>query len=255
MPIADQFWPDLGVRIAMGGGLYLAIVSTGISLAICVFGIALAVYEAELVTVLYAAGGLVFTLILFPLPFALGFICTSLVAILVVASAAGSAWLIGQPIARDRWAMRTGALVGYLATLPLWLTYAIVSFYQMDNLNLRTGVFLCFSIGAIVVGQTSGRVAALRFHRPGRLGAIFRQTVPRFTLRSLLAIMVPVSVLLTLLKATGLLTVEMAIASTVALGVSFATEPLVTWGINVWVKRRQRKRREERLANAHYRRE
>ncbi|QDT67658.1 hypothetical protein MalM25_05580 [Planctomycetes bacterium MalM25] len=240
----DEFWPQVGVRIAIAGGVYplliglLALIPITYYLLVDLFR---GTQELGIVFLL----SLAYPLFAVPFLFGLGFIYTAIVCSFTVPSLALTLKLLGDEPPLDRVGVFTGSLVAFLTTSPLWL-------YLSSNYSSTTDWFgLLLSYGlltlALVLGQVAGLQGSIADARRRRSNRLHR-TPFRLTLWRLMAAMIPLSLTLSLLRRAELLTLPTALAMLAAGVTAYLASWPVAWLFHRWADRRLRRRQEKRLA-------
>lgn len=238
----DEFWQQLGVRIALAGALYPICVASITLVCAAPFLLMETLRQPEnlgfaiataIITPLYGA----------PFLFGAGFIYTGLFSLCLTPLVAGTLKLLDERPPRDRVGVFTGSLVAFLATFPFWL---LLSWNLSEGRNLA-GLAIGYGLLtlALVMGQLAGLSASVADARRRRRGRIQKKPF-RLTIWRMLAAMVPLSLALSLLSRAELLTLPTAIAMLAAGGTAYLASRPVTALFHSWANRRQRLRRAKR---------
>lgn len=244
-----NLWYEIARTIAIAGGLYPIVFAT----IWIVFATGyLLLYEAY-----YDAGEVltsIFSLpILGPITFVVGFLYAGLACVPALSLVALALRMLNWQNRWDQLGLFCGGLVAYLCTLGWGLS--LFDNWQSFNGQLFNWQWLLGYIAmvpglAIFVGQVGGASGGLRVHRQ-----LLRQKPDnyppthklQFSLWQLMALMAVISVLLTILRALGLLTVPMFLATGVWLILQ-----VVGRRPAMWVAKRLELRRLKRIKARRY---
>lgn len=238
----DEFWPELGTKIALAGGIYPVFVVAAwvlIGLLMAAFlvltGTAREAREFGLVAWPLAA------LLWSPLFFGSGFILAAILSMVVLPSVAWTLRLLGKSPRRGSVATFCGSAVATLAMSP----FSVSAF---NSPRLGGFVMLTLHLGvAIAFGQAAGLLASLRCLR-SRKGSRLEKRHLRLSLFQVMAAMLPLAIGLTLLRILSLAILATAATLLLALALHFVTQRPVLWLVNRWADRQIRRHRQERLA-------
>lgn len=238
-------WSGLGVRIALAGGLYPIVLSVAWGVPICLMTVFhLIALDTGFHRWADVAGVLLGSIVGGPFLFGFAFIYTAILTTGVLAAVGGTLRLLGEAPPRDMVGAFCGTMVAFVATLPVWLSMAAI--VPSSDWFGAVLVWLHLTV-ALAMGQVAGLLAAIPEVRRRRRGRL-RVAPFRLTLWRLMAAMIPLSLMLSLLRATGLLTGAMAVSSLAGLATGWLLRVPISRGVNWWLDRHLRLRRSARVA-------
>lgn len=187
-----------------------------------------------------------FMLLGIPLGWVFSFLMSALLCLLVLPATALSIRAFGVKPARDTIGKVAGSAVA-LAGSTGSFTDPFGTASGLPGQTAGMGAWLLFSLAFNVSAcQAGGCLASLEDLRRRRQGRLKTKETWRLTTWAMLALTAIVSVLLALLKATGLLSSVMVICLTLGVVLAYGLHRPVAWLTNRWLDWRLKKRRKKR---------
>ena len=237
----ERFWSRLYVGIVIAGGLYPVAVVTVAVLASLPFLIVVGIQQGEWLTIIlspvfYGLAIVIYSLFLF----GLGMTLTAMIALAPIFGTWATLRFIDWRPARDRLAAFVGALVAFFCTLLLWRWMQ-----DVPGWSPTWFVQALLAVSAVVWAQSAGLFADLTSLRRSTKHPTASRPL-RFSTRTMLVLMAPIGLVLSLLRIANLLdqrTIALAVICTLT---HLLTRDLCAWVVNRWLDWRLTRRRSRR---------